>query len=334
MFMPWISDSRLSKLAIVGICKNAGKTSILNAIIAKHRLAWGIMSTGHDGESTDLLFKTPKPRVILPQGSLFCADSGCMDGHGAGISILAKTPWLSGGKQLWIARAEQDLETEIGGPANVQNQISCAKLLLSLGADKALIDGSLDRKSIALSDSLDAIILAIGASFGSLNSIELELQRLLRLSELPCYSSSCQTAKLLKESQTIQLCRNGGWSSTGLKSLLGHEKELITCLEAEPSPTQIYIPGAYTSHVHSRLGKLLQPIQLVFRHPESIKLSYPELELFYQTHQAQCLIPFNIKAIAINSQGVGAPAIDADIFRQQLRKRFPQFELIDIMETV
>jgi hypothetical protein len=332
--MPWISDDCHKKLAIVGICKNAGKTTLLNSIIKHFNCHWGVMSTGHDGEVSDLLFKTPKPRVVLSKGSLFCADTSCMDAHGNAITILNKTPWLSGGKALWIARAEQSLETEIGGPQNVTDQIACAEQLLLLGADKALIDGSLDRKSIALSDALDAIILSVGASFGDLEAILTEIERLFKLCELSTFMASTKRAKqLLLESKEIMLKRNTRWVSTGLSSLIGHEKQLLAILDNEPQPSHIYIPGAYTSSLHKRLGKALRAIQIIFRHPESIKLSLAELEAFTESHQAQCLIPFKIQAIAINSQGFGSPAIDADAFRGKLRSKFPTLELIDIMET-
>ncbi|MDY0151953.1 MAG: hypothetical protein RBS43_06730 [Candidatus Cloacimonas sp.] len=332
--MPWITHACYKNLAIVGICKNAGKTTLLNAIMQQFSYKWGVMSTGHDGEAKDLLYKTPKPRVELAAGSIFCADAQCIDAHGTGLTILSKTTWLSGGKPLWIARAEQPLHTEIGGPQNVAEQIACAKKLHTLGADKVLIDGSLDRKSIALSDQLDAIVLVIGASFGNLEAVSAELSRLLKLSEIQVYALPHDTSKLqLLNSEEILLNYSDKWQATSIKSLLGYEKQLQNLLNQEPQPHTIYIPGAYTDNVHQRLSNLLKPMQLVFRHPESIKLSSIELERFTLSHQVQCLIPFKIKGITINAQGFGAPAIDADYLRNKLREKFPKLDLIDLMET-
>jgi hypothetical protein len=334
MFMPWISLPNWKKLAIVGICKNAGKTTVLNAIMQHYNsFIWGVMSTGRDGEAEDVLFKTPKPRVHIHRHSIFCADALCMDAHGAAISILKKTAWQSGGKALWIARAERDIETEIGGPQSVTAQIACASELLNLGADKVIIDGSLDRKSIALSDSLDALILAVGASFGDMDAIQAELLRLLSLSAIPCFNdASASVRKRLLDSETIHIKRQGKWHNTELKSLIGADKQLLSLLSEAGNPSHIYLPGAYTGSINTRLGKHLN-LQIVFRHPECIKLPATELQAFIDKHRPQCLIPFNIKAITLNSHAVGASPIDADSLRQNLRQRFPNPELIDIMEV-
>ena len=342
MFLPWISGKRYQKTAIVGICKNAGKTTVLNAIMQSHNLAWGLITTGRDGEAEDVIYKTPKPRVQIPRGSLFCVDSACLDALGTSISIREKTIWQSGGKRLWIAKAESDLESEIGGPQNTVAQIAMANRLLHWGAEKVLIDGSLDRKSIALSDSVQAVVLAIGASFGSVETIVQELTRLLSLASLPRFSrATSKVCHTLLNSETIMLKRGAKWQSTGLSSLLGNEKQLEAILgavkggENHLSPheySHIYLPGAYTISVHNRIGKLLSRLQIVLRHAECLKLQKTELDAYLRDNQPQVLIPFQIKSIALNSYAVGANPIDADFYRQELRKSFPNIVLTDLKE--
>ncbi len=333
MLMPWIADDCRKKLAIVGICKNAGKTTILNAIIQHHSsIKWGVMSTGRDGEQEDVLYKTPKPQVHLNQGAIFCADATTLDAHGSAVSILRKTIWQSGGKQLWIARAEQEIYTEIGGPQSVSAQIACANLIIRLGAEKVLIDGSLDRKSIALSDSLDALILAVGAGYGDVTAIREELTRLLSLSSVPSYHEiSPAVRKNLLDAELVQLRYKDKWHKTELSSLIGAEKAVLKLLDDNPSPEAIYIPGAYTEQVHNRLGSALK-CKLIFRHPECIKLGSKELAGFLKEQHPLCLIPFNIQALTLNTSAIGAPPQDADSFRHAIRSSFPTLEIIDIME--
>ncbi|MCK9309748.1 MAG: GTPase domain-containing protein [Candidatus Cloacimonetes bacterium] len=331
--MPWISEGCLDKLAIVGICKNAGKTTILNAIMQQHNgIKWGVMSTGRDGEVEDVLFKTPKPRVHIHPGSVFCADAKSMDAHGSAISLLKKTAWLSGGKPLWLARAESEIKTEIGGPQSVSAQIACANELLKLGAEKVIIDGSLDRKSIALSEDIDGLILAVGASFGNIAAIQNELLRLVNLAEIPCYTeASAKLRKTLLDSETIHLKTKGKWHNTGLKSLLGAEKQFAALLSDTANCSHIYIPSAFTSTTNARLGKQITQ-QLIFRHPECLKLPLTELESFVTKHHPLCLISIKIRAIALNANAVGASSVDADLLRKSMRSAFPHLELIDIME--
>ncbi|HNV93062.1 MAG TPA: hypothetical protein P5518_01215 [Candidatus Cloacimonas sp.] len=330
MEFSWISAKRCINIAIVGICKNAGKTTVLNYIVENYPHKWGILSTGRDGETEDTLYKTPKPKVKLPAGCLFCADAKTLVQQGSGISILAKTKWQSGGRELWIAKSEIDLETEITGPANVNGQIACAELFKKLGAAKVLIDGSLDRKSIVLSEAIDGIILAAGASFGSQQAIIDELQRLITLSQIGTYHSS--TLKKLTEQNKILIKSQNRWKTTALVSLIANETKLLEFINEINNPTHLYIPGAYTSSVNNRLGKHLKGIQLVFRHPECIKLSNIELEVFLEDHKPLSLIPFKLKAIALNSHGVGSNEIDADEFHHNLRSVFNNYPLLDVME--
>ncbi|MDD4309742.1 MAG: hypothetical protein PHO32_05135, partial [Candidatus Cloacimonetes bacterium] len=297
MFLKWISDDCYQKIAIVGICKNAGKTTILNHIMQHCITNWGIMTTGRDGEAEDVLFKTPKPQVKITRGSVFCADSVCLDAYGSRVNILEKTVWQSGGKPLWIARANCDLEGEIAGPQNTAAQADLAERLIYWGADKVLIDGSLDRKSIAFSSSIQAIILSIGASFGSLTAIEEELHRLQVLNQLPAIKPlTPQAIKQLHEAKGIMLEQDNLWTEAGFSSLISNEKRLISLIKDTPF-SSIYFPGAITSNIYKHLGSSLQPYKLYFRHPECLKLPVNELKAFVGQHHPQCLIPYNIKAV-------------------------------------
>jgi hypothetical protein len=335
MYIPWIADDCHKQVAIVGVCKNAGKTTLLNAVMQQHNsIKWGVMSTGRDGEHEDVLYKTPKPSVEIAMGSMFCSYASVINDHGSNVSILKKTRWLSGGKPIWIAKAEQDIHTEICGPQSVKDLAACALLLLSLGAEKIIIDGSLDRKSIVLSDSLDAIILVIGAGFGDMKSINTELKRLLSLAAIPvAVGLGTDVTKRLLEGESIKLNQDKRWVNTGFKSLIGNEKSIIELIVEAVNPSALYIPGAYTSAVNARLADAISNLQVVVRNPECIKLSDVELSSFIANRSPQCLIPLKIKAIAINANAIGAASIDADLLRNSLRKDFPKLELIDLMEV-
>ena len=60
-------------LSIIGMCKNAGKTTVLNKLIAElneSRVRLGLTSIGRDGESTDLVTRTAKPGIYVYEGTL------------------------------------------------------------------------------------------------------------------------------------------------------------------------------------------------------------------------------------------------------------------------
>ena len=59
-------------LSLVGVCKNAGKTTVLNHLLKALPLGevMGLTSNGRDGESTDVVTGTGKPGIYVRKGTL------------------------------------------------------------------------------------------------------------------------------------------------------------------------------------------------------------------------------------------------------------------------
>ena len=59
---------QVQSMSIVGMCKNAGKTTMLNWLLAHtgRRQILGLTSIGRDGESTDVVTGTEKPSIFVP----------------------------------------------------------------------------------------------------------------------------------------------------------------------------------------------------------------------------------------------------------------------------
>ncbi|MCB5253277.1 MAG: hypothetical protein RBR69_10375 [Candidatus Cloacimonadaceae bacterium] len=326
-----ITTRATRNIALVGISKNSGKTSLLNAILADFPdLGWAVMTTGIDGEEKDLVFKTHKPQVSLHPGMLFCCDAQSLDAHGSKIQVLSALSIR--GRKLYLAKALHPLKTQITGPSSVLQQAKLIAQFRALGAKKVLVDGSLDRKSIAMEETIDALILLIGASYGSIEQIIAELKRLIMLRDLPQAQLSNYQFRRLMRSDEILIMHNSRWKSCKIKSLIRHEKQLLQLLERKTRA--LYIPSALTDSVYEKLGKALasSDLKIIFRHPECIKLSRLYLQTLVQRCQISCLIPFKIKAFALNSTAIGKDAIAADSFRQQIRAAFPEENFWDIME--
>lgn len=331
--LEWIKDGDVRAVAIVGICKNAGKTTLLNHILSlrpKHH--WGVFSTGLDGEAVDTLFRIPKPAVKLGPGTIFCCDTAALDKLGSSVEVLEKPPVGSVSRTLWLARSLVSLETEITGPGSVAEQVRVLRRMRSHGAATVLIDGSLDRKSIALSEAMDAVIVLIGASFGPIPAIISELRRLTLLSALPRAQTEPGEYQLLLGADQLLALQEGAWTPTGLKSLMGNAPALKNWLEKDLAA--LYIPGALTDVVYTALREALAAsgATIIFRHPECLKLGLNRLERLVDEVRPQVLIPFGVKAWVLNSAAVGTQSVDALDFRGRIRQAFPQLELSDIRE--
>src|SRR5665811_1520600 len=65
-----IAGSGSRSLAVIGLVKNAGKTTVVNALMANCAHLFGLTSLGLDGERTDHLTGLAKPRIAPPAGTL------------------------------------------------------------------------------------------------------------------------------------------------------------------------------------------------------------------------------------------------------------------------
>ncbi|MCB5257598.1 MAG: hypothetical protein LHW47_00365 [Candidatus Cloacimonetes bacterium] len=331
----WLEDKNVKATTIVGICKNAGKTTLLNHLISiRKNGTWGVFSTGIDGEENDFLFNIPKPPVILDKDFIFCCDTATLDELGSQIVVLAKLPFPVD-SPLWLAKTLIPLQTQITGPSTVKEQIQTLKLIQNCGAEKVLIDGSIDRKSIAQSEYINAVIMVIGASYGSIDEIVDEVKRLKILNSIPqCNMVSLNDPEyqFLLDSEEICLYEEGHWKPSGLVSLLSNIKPLRQIISK--ATEAIYIPGAITDIVYQDLKNILTQsgAQLIVRHPDCLKIRLKRLESFYNTHHPTALIPFRIKAWALNPMSLGFSSLEAEKFRAYMRAKFPDLNFIDVME--
>lgn len=330
MSFDWITGDGDTTIAIIGISKNAGKTSLLNYLVKSHPdMGFGVFSTGIDGEEEDSVYKTPKPSVVLPPNTLFCCDSHSLEPHGGSVELLASLPDTQ--RPLWIARSLFQIETQITGPATMVAQIELCRAMIKLGAKKILIDGSLDRKSITLSNMLDATILVAGASFGEMSELETELERLMLLNQIPVLKTD---EPLDDDSEEPKVFDGKSWHKSGLETLASMEAEFLSFANSVDNITRVYIPGVISSGGFATFMEAFPrgKTQLVVRHPDCLKLDLSQIRTLALKAELACLIPFGIKAIAINSEAIGTASEDAALFRNRLRTKFHVLPMIDIME--
>lgn len=154
-------------VSIVGTSKNAGKTVTLNEIINQaheKEIRLGLISTGRDGESWDVLSNTEKPPVYVRGGTILTTVESAIKGEHAGLEIFRVTDYNTPMGRVIIGRAVEDGFVEISGP---QSSLTIKEMCLEmqeLGAELILIDGSLDRRASAAPYVSDGTVLATGAA--------------------------------------------------------------------------------------------------------------------------------------------------------------------------
>ena len=156
-------------VCLAGMCKNAGKTTALNALIrgARERgTLLGLTSIGRDGEREDLVTGTNKPPIYVTEGTLYATARGLLPKCDVTGEILSLTGIHTPLGEVAILRARSDGFVELAGPSMKSQIVSLTEELKGFGAQKVLIDGALFRRSLCDPEAAEGIVLSTGASYG------------------------------------------------------------------------------------------------------------------------------------------------------------------------
>ena len=158
---------KYKSISIIGTAKNVGKTTTLNYMIniAKSKYKLGLTSIGHDGESKDAIFSTPKPRIYVEKGTIIATAKQCIFNSDITKEILVATNLKTPLGEILIIRALSDGFVELAGPSKNAELLKIKKILYDLNCDLVIVDGAVNRKSYAAPIVTDATILATGAAF-------------------------------------------------------------------------------------------------------------------------------------------------------------------------
>ena len=106
-------------MSIVGMCKNAGKTTVLNWILQNtgRERVLGLTSIGRDGESTDVVTGTEKPSIFVPEGTLIATAKDMLRLGDVTKEIMATTGIPTPLGEVVVMRARSDGYVQIAGPS-------------------------------------------------------------------------------------------------------------------------------------------------------------------------------------------------------------------------
>lgn len=155
-------------LSMIGMCKNAGKTTAFNQLIKELNdkdEVFAVTSIGRDGESSDLVTGTKKPGIYVHRGTLIATTSGLLKWCDITKEILAATRMSTPMGDVVVLRALSDGNIQLAGPSMNDQLIQLSKIFNSFGADRVLIDGAISRKTLASKAVTEATVLCTGASY-------------------------------------------------------------------------------------------------------------------------------------------------------------------------
>lgn len=189
MFLAQIIESGFRSAAIIGLGKNTGKTFALNQLLMEGRrlgIIAAITSIGLDGEERDSVLKHNKPKIQVSPGQIIATAKALLLASGLDYEILSMTGIMTQLGEVVLARAKSFGQTLLAGPSTRYELARMQGQLEQYEHDLLLVDGAVDRRSLAAPMATDTTIFAVGAEVAWERSELLEKLKLQwRLLTLP-----------------------------------------------------------------------------------------------------------------------------------------------------
>lgn len=147
-------------VTVVGLAKNAGKTTVVNHLLERLDGRIGLASLGLDGEARDQLTGLAKPRIAPPAGALVLTTTQ-LRGQ---TPMLHELPFRTAAGDVVIVAARPGEGVIVSGPTRLDELDGALAALRGAGAERLLLEGALGRLGTAAPGRADAVVLAAGAS--------------------------------------------------------------------------------------------------------------------------------------------------------------------------
>jgi hypothetical protein len=244
----------VSRLALVGLAKNTGKTEALAALLRECEADGrrvGVTSVGRDGEERDVIdSRIEKPRVRLPGASLVATTDGLLRASGLPHELLEDTGVRTPLGRVLIARLRGPGTIEVAGPSAAADVRAVSDAMLGHGAEQVLIDGAIDRRAASCPDVADGLVMSTGAVLGEdiddVVSRTLDAIDLVRLARVDDASEGGRRLRALADRAVPMLV--GEDSEPALLparfALTGEVEQIAQLLDANPGARWLIVAGA------------------------------------------------------------------------------------------
>jgi hypothetical protein len=302
-----VRDSGAATIAVIGLVKNAGKTTVVNALMDNVPLRFGLTSLGLDGERTDHLTGFDKPRIVPPRGTLIATTIGSLDRSHYTMEHLERLPFHTSLGSVVIGRAVGDRAVEISGPTTLAEVAATAARLHAHGAGLVLVDGAINRLGSASPRVSDAVIMATGGLVAdSLDETVAITAATLEMLTLPAVDP--ETRDLIATAtpagaRAVAVDERGAVSTLDLETVVGEGKRVAREVERR-ALTVLFVGGALTQEFADDFLRTLPPrraVTLVVRDATVLILSPTTVARFRRRGvDLRVLTPLRVLAVTAN----------------------------------
>jgi hypothetical protein len=326
-------------IAIIGMEKNAGKTTVLNHLLdsASDKVT-ALTSIGYDGEQTDQVTNTSKPAIYVSCGTLIATADSLLNYCDITREILKMTSIHTSIGEIVILRALSDGYVRIAGPSITSQMDKVIEMFKNYNAEKIFIDGAAARKSTAAINAADACILATGASFSSsIDNIARQTAFYAELLNLPSVFNH-EINKVFTSNYQQEQSTNMCYALKGNNSIFSLGSSLATDSADQAANldniSALIFTGALTARFARRFlekTRRLKDLELIVKDGTRILLNSDQYKEFKRRGaKFSVLKPANLVAITTNPQAPSGFQVDSVKLKNHIKQKtgLPVFDVI------
>ncbi len=310
MFVEEILDLGFRSVSVIGLGKNTGKTFTFNRLLTDATqlgINLAITTIGLDGDERDSLLHHDKPQVLLSPGQIVVNARALILESDLDYEILGTTGVMTPLGEVVLARALSVGKTMLAGPGTRHELALVKKQLEELGVDLFLVDGAVDRRSLAAPMVTDTTILAVGAEASWDRSLLLEkLGHQMEILGLPAWQGQWpreEREKICETDSKLVLLSDGVLQGTVTQQDFLHNPDSLAG-QVTSGTQAIFIQGMLTDEVLLKIlscGSGAVTFTLLVSDPTHVFLSTQGFQRL-RSHQAelQVLNAIRISAATVN----------------------------------
>ena len=258
--------SGLRVLAVIGLVKNAGKTTVVNSLMANCARRFGLTSLGLDGERTDHLTGLDKPRIAPPPGTLVATTEGSLARSHYAMRIVEELPYFTSLGRVVIGEAGGEGAVEVSGPVTLAEVRGTVDRLQALGAEQVLVDGAINRLGSASPRVSDGLVMATGGLVA--DSLEEAVEttvatlEMLTIPEAPREVKDLVAPRTLETVRALSVDEHGHQSALELDTVVGEGVRVAREVMRLGTAT-LFVGGALTQEFVDDFTRVLAPRRTV-----------------------------------------------------------------------
>jgi len=333
-----VTGSGATAVAVIGLVKNAGKTTVVNALLAQAERRFGLTSLGLDGERTDHLTGLAKPSIAPPPGTVVATTEGSLARSRYHLDILETLPFHTPLGHVVVGLASGRGCVEVSGPTTLAELRATIERVNAHGAGQVLVDGAINRLGSASPRVSDGVVMATGGMVGdTLDEVVETTRATLDMLTLPEAPDEVRTVlePHLEGPRVVMLAEGGEALALELATVIG-EGVAVAREVARRKATTLFVGGALTEEFVDDFTRVLPPrheLRVVVRDATVLVMPATAAARFARRGLAlEVLRALHVLAVTVNPFRVPQPYRPRIFFpavAEALGGRVPVFDVVN-----